>query len=295
MGNIVDAFVSMFTKISPLGVVGCILEFLAIFLLIYYVCKVLKDNNANRLIVVYSVLIVFSGVWAFIFSAVYGGVVGGWAFLLLVFVASLFLLLLFSVEIKRSIWARKNNAMPANSDKTAVLTKPETEACIEGIIRACQNMSKNDIGALIVLSNGNLPKQIVESGTRINADISQQMIEGIFFPKAPLHDGALIIEEHKLLAAGCFLPLTQNNEKYSKDLGTRHRAGIGITEVTNVVSIIVSEETGIISIVKQGKITRYADYNMLRKELEDYYWKDYAPNNHRRKLHVTAKQGGGKE
>jgi diadenylate cyclase len=289
MGNIVEAFVAMFTKSSVWGWVGYILEFVAFFLLIYYVCRVLKDNNAGKLIVLYSVIIVISGVWAFLFYAASSSRAAVLAFMLIVLLLSMFMLLLFSVEIKRSIWAKKNISAPIKPDRSIAVSKPETEACIEGIIRACQNMSKNDIGALIVLSNGNLPKQIVESGTTINADISQQMIEGIFFPKAPLHDGALIIQEHKLLAAGCFLPLTQNNEKYSKDLGTRHRAGIGITEVTNVVSIIVSEETGIISIVKQGKITRYADYNMLRKELESYYWKDFAQDNHKKKSHEAIK------
>jgi diadenylate cyclase len=285
----VEAFVAMFTKSSVWGWVGYILEFVAFFLLIYYVCRVLKDNNAGKLIVLYSVIIVISGVWAFLFYAASSSRAAVLAFMLIVLLLSMFMLLLFSVEIKRSIWAKKNISAPIKPDRSIAVSKPETEACIEGIIRACQNMSKNDIGALIVLSNGNLPKQIVESGTIINADISQQMIEGIFFPKAPLHDGALVIQEHKLLAAGCFLPLTQNNEKYSKDLGTRHRAGIGITEVTNVVSIIVSEETGIISIVKQGKITRYADYNMLRKELETYYWKDFAADNRKKKNHAVAK------
>jgi diadenylate cyclase len=279
----------MFTNSSGWGVVGYIVEFVALFLLMYYVCRVLKDNNAGKLIALYSVLIVVAAVWAILFYASSGTKAAVWAFMLLVLLLSFFMLLLFSVEIKRSIWAKKNISVPIKPDKSVAVSKPETEACIEGIIRACQNMSKNDIGALIVLSNGNLPKQIVESGTTINADISQQMIEGIFFPKAPLHDGALIIQEHKLLAAGCFLPLTQNNEKYSKDLGTRHRAGIGITEVTNVVSIIVSEETGIISIVKQGKITRYADYNMLRKELETYYWKDFAADSRKKKAHTATK------
>jgi diadenylate cyclase len=290
MRNIAEAFVTMFTQSSGWGWISYLLEFIAFFMLMYYVCKVLKENNAGRLVALYSVLIVVSAIWAIFFYAATENKAAVWVFMALVLLLSFFMLLLFSVEIKRSIWAKKNALAPVKPDKSIAVTKPETEACIEGIIRACQNMSKNDIGALIVLSNGNLPKQIVESGTIINADISQQMIEGIFFPKAPLHDGALVIQEHKLLAAGCFLPLTQNNEKYSKDLGTRHRAGIGITEVTNVVSIIVSEETGIISIVKQGKITRNADYNMLRKELETYYWKDFAADNRKKKTHAVTKQ-----
>ncbi len=271
--EIADAFVGVFTGFSPVY----LLETVLIFLLVYYVFKVLKNNDACRLIAVYVVVIVLMGVLC-LFVKESGLVI----FLLSLLLLSMFMLLLFSLEIKRSIREKKNGAQPGVAS-APTWTRPETEACIEAIIKALQNMSKNDIGALVVLSNGNLPKQILESGTMLDADISQQLIEGIFFPKAPLHDGAMIIDEHKILAAGCFLPLTQNNEKYPKDLGTRHRAGIGITEVTNVTSLIVSEETGIISIVKQGKVTRYADYNMLRAVLQEYYWKDFAPQSGRKK------------
>ena len=135
-------------------------------------------------------------------------------------------------------------------------------------------MSKNNIGALIVLSKGSLPKQVLQSGVTIDAEISTQLIEGVFFPKAPLHDGAMVIHGHKIQAAGCFLPLTQKTS-YPKEYGTRHRAAIGITEVANVISLVVSEETGIISIVKQGNVTRYADYEMLMNALrDDYYWQE---------------------
>ena len=134
-------------------------------------------------------------------------------------------------------------------------------------------MSKKNVGALIVLSRGSLPKQVLQSGVMIDSEISTQMIEGIFFPKAPLHDGAMVIHGHKIQAAGCFLPLTQKTS-YPKEYGTRHRAAIGITEIANVISLVVSEETGIISIIKQGTVTRYADYDMLIEALKDYYWQD---------------------
>lgn len=263
-----QAFVDAYNSLST-SWLTYLMEFIILTAIIYCVLRVLKENNAGRLIAVYIVVLVLVGACCLVMPR-YAEIV----FLFSVLILSVFMLLLFSVEIKRSIWA-KGTPGGAAVRKAIAMSSPETEACIEAIIKACQNMSKNDVGALIVLSNGNLPKQILESGTMINADISQQMIEGIFFPKAPLHDGALIVEEHKLLAAGCFLPLTQNNEKYSKELGTRHRAGVGITEVTNVTAIIVSEETGVISIVKQGKIERYADYTMLRRELQEYYWKDF--------------------
>ena len=144
-------------------------------------------------------------------------------------------------------------------------------------------MSKNNVGALIVLSRGSLPKQVLQSGVKVDAEISTQMIEGVFFPKAPLHDGAMVIHGHKIQAAGCFLPLTQKTS-YPKEYGTRHRAAIGITEVANVVSLVVSEETGIISIVQQGNVIRYADHDMLAAALSEYYcWQE----------NVTDKRRGG--
>ncbi len=268
-----NAFISVFTKFSPVYIV----ETLIIFFLVYYVFKVLKDNDAKGLIALFIVVLVLAGALS-MFIKTSGHVI----FLFSVLLLSMFLLLLFSQEIKRSLREKKTD-LPLDKSNPLDWSRQETDECVEAIIKALQNMSKNDVGALIVLSNGNLPKQILESGTRLDANISQQLIEGVFFPKAPLHDGAMIIDEHRIVAAGCFLPLTQNNEKYSKDLGTRHRAGIGITEVTNVTSLIVSEETGIISIVKQGKITRYADYTMLRAVLQEYYWKDFTAQSGRKR------------
>ena len=130
------------------------------------------------------------------------------------------------------------------------------------------------MGAIIVLANGNIPNPILESGVRLDSDISSELIESVFFPKTPLHDGAMIINGTKIVSAGCFLPLSQNVDNIPKDLGTRHRAGIGVTETIDVVTFIVSEETGIISVAKEGKITRYADVEILKKTLASYYWQD---------------------
>ena len=125
-----------------------------------------------------------------------------------------------------------------------------------------------------MLSTGNIPPQIIDSGVKLDADISSELIESVFFPKTPLHDGAMIISDTKIVAAGCFLPLSQNMDNIPKDLGTRHRAGLGVTETIDVVSLIVSEETGIISIARAGRISRYADFATLKKTLNKYYWQE---------------------
>ena len=245
-------------------------SFVVLLIMFYFVFKTLYDNNAGRFIVLYVFLIVAGGVLA-LFS--HGFDASG--YFVYVTVISAVFLLLFSIEIKRIIYrvgAHQLNSSGAHARSKAnpVIRADES---MNAIIKAVQNLSKNNIGALIVLSNGNLPKEIVESGVSLSAKISNQLIEGIFIPKAPLHDGAMIIYGDKIQAAGCFLPLTQRD--FPKDYGTRHRAGIGVTEVADVSTIIVSEETGIVSIVRRGDITRYVDSETLKRFLRDYYWKEF--------------------
>ena len=246
-------------------------EILLLFLLMAYVSKTLKENDATRLMIAYWILIV--GVGALCYCVDF---LGATFYLYFLLILSAFMLIMFNVEIKKSLWDShidKEKLGEIVSMKDSVAGTDSAERCIGDIIRALQNMSKNNVGALMILSKGNLPNQVLQSGVRMDADISTQLIEGVFFPKAPLHDGAMILKGHKIQAAGCFLPLTQKTN-YPKDFGTRHRAGIGITEVANVVSLVVSEETGIISIIRQGNVQRYADYDMLLSALRDYYWQE---------------------
>ena len=248
-----------------------VVEIAALFLMFTFVSRTLKENDATRMMIAYWAMIVIVGVLSYAVDFL-----DAQFYLYFLLILSAFMLIMFNVEIKKSLWDSHTDKTILNEMISAKDSVPGTESaerCIADIIRALQNMSKNNVGALIVLSKGNLPKQVLQSGVRTDADISTQLIEGIFFPKAPLHDGAMILKGHKIQAAGCFLPLTQKTN-YPKDFGTRHRAGIGITEVANVVSLVVSEETGIISIIKQGNVQRYADYDMLLSALRDYYWQE---------------------
>lgn len=261
--EVLDKIANVFMQFQVIYV----FEWLIFALLMYYVFKTLKENNATNLIIVYSVLVVCVGV-VMLFSETLDATI----FLVFLMLLSLFFLLLFSTEIKRQIWTGKHTTAAATVESTATVGS-RAEEYIASIVKAVQSLSKANIGALIVLSNGNLPKDIIESGVSLGAKISSQLIEGIFIPKAPLHDGAMIIFGDKIQSAGCFLPLTQRD--FPKDYGTRHRAGIGITEVADVSTIIVSEETGIVSVVKHGEITRYADSEALKNFLRDYYWKEF--------------------
>lgn len=137
---------------------------------------------------------------------------------------------------------------------------------IDAICHSASDLSRDKVGALIVIERTTKLGEYIKSGVTIDAVISSHMIRNIFFNKAPLHDGAVIVRDGRLYAAGCFLPLSTNND-ISKDLGTRHRAAIGLTEISDAVVVIVSEETGNISLSVDGNLQRNYNYTTLKQEL----------------------------
>ena len=139
-------------------------------------------------------------------------------------------------------------------------------ADIDAICTAVSDMSRDKVGALIVIERTTKLGEYINSGVSVDAAISAHLLRNIFFDKAPLHDGAVIISSRRICAAGCFLPLSANND-INKDLGTRHRAGIGMSEVSDAIVIIVSEETGVVSVAKEGKLQRNFNYVTLKQEL----------------------------
>ena len=137
---------------------------------------------------------------------------------------------------------------------------------VEELIKALTYLASRRVGALVILQNEVGLNQYIDVGTRLDAQVSKELVTSIFLPGAPIHDGALIIQRGRITAAGCFLPLT-TNPNVSKTHGTRHRAAIGLTEETDAVAIVVSEEDGMISLVREGKITRDVDAATLRTTL----------------------------
>lgn len=144
------------------------------------------------------------------------------------------------------------------------------EASIAGTVSACADMSRDRTGALIVFERNNQLDEVLRSGTRLDAEVSPELIRNIFFVKAPMHDGAMIVRQGRILGAGCMLPLSRN-VNLSKDLGMRHRAGIGMSENSDAVVVLVSEETGAISVAVGGMLKRHLTTEtldmLLRNEL----------------------------
>jgi uncharacterized protein (TIGR00159 family) len=171
------------------------------------------------------------------------------------------LVIIFQHEIRRALFSLSRNR------SGAVHAKEETHEVIGELAVAAETLAAKKIGALIVIERGMILDHFIEVGTEIDAKVTSELLSSIFLPYSPIHDGAVIIQRGKLTKAGCFLPLTQNPE-ISKSLGTRHRAAIGLTELVDAVVIVVSEETGKISVVIGGRITRDLEQATLRKVLK---------------------------
>ena len=150
----------------------------------------------------------------------------------------------------------------------SLLGKPvqEMDTVIAQTVMACENMSRERVGALIVFARDSRLDEYFKTGTQIDGQVSEQLLRNIFFPKASLHDGAMIIRDGRVAAAGCVLPLSDSN-RLSADLGTRHRAGVGVSEVSDAVVVIVSEETGTISVAVGGMLKRHLAAKTLSRLL----------------------------
>ena len=172
-------------------------------------------------------------------------------------------LVLFQPELRR-VLERMGSGLTANRSAPATVM---AEA-ISQTVRACSDMSDSRTGALIVFERKVSLNSAIGTGTIINADVNAELIRNIFFNKAPLHDGALIVRDGRIEAAGCVLPLTQRTN-LSKDLGMRHRAGLGLSEQSDAVVVIVSEETGAISMAIDGNLKRHLSPKILQELLEE--------------------------
>lgn len=177
------------------------------------------------------------------------------------------IVIVFQPELRAAL--EKIGNSPIKSFRGIVSDTNEAEATsadIEAICEAACDMARTKTGALMVIERQTKLGDFIKTGVTINAQISSFLLRNIFFDKAPLHDGAVIIRSHHICAAGCFLPLS-TTEDIIKDLGTRHRAAIGASEASDAIVIVVSEETGTISMAINGTLKRNYNYNLLKQEL----------------------------
>ncbi len=248
------------TLISSIGLTD-ILDILIVAFLVYKVLGFIKETRAEQLVKGLILLAV-----AFFVSDLLNLNTLNWILKSITAVGIIALVVVFQPELRRGLEYVGRSKLRSISS----IGEEKANQVIQEFIEAIEYLSSTRTGALIVIERETALTDICETGTRINAEITDQIIGNIFYEGAPLHDGAVIIRGDRVYAAGCVLPLTENNT-LDKELGTRHRAGIGITERSDAISIIVSEETGIVSTAVDGKITRYLDSKFIEKTLHDIY------------------------
>ena len=262
---------------------ACAIDVVLSALLIYGMIVFLKRNNAGKLTFI---ILGFIALGTVLSSEIVGLTVLGNTLKYSIVIVIIAVIFLFPAETKRGMLKLASPRDTHEQYTTAYdVSDEELHSAINDIVRAAQNMSKKNVGALIIISNQNLPEHIIDSGTKLDAVLSCALLESIFNTKAPLHDGAVFVRGNRIVAAGCFLPLSQSNS-IDKELGTRHRAGIGVSEnYNNVLTIIVSEETGVISIAQNGELTRYFDSQMLTDKLEQTYGLQATPESTKKHHH----------
>ena len=178
----------------------------------------------------------------------------------------LVLVVLFQPELRKLLERVGSSAFMNIFGKAEV--SREMELAINEAISACEDMSRSRTGALIIFEREIKLDDTLKTGTTVNADLNAELLKNIFFPNTPLHDGAVMIREGRIAAAGCILP-NSSNPNISKELGTRHRAGIGMSEVSDAVVIVVSEETGSISVAVDGMLKRHLAHDTFEKILRN--------------------------
>ena len=184
------------------------------------------------------------------------------------------LLVVFQPELRRTLEkvgsARFTNLIKINDE--------EVETYSEEVSTAVRNLAKSKTGALIIMERHTKLGEITDKAIPIDSQITDSLLENIFVPNTPLHDGAVVISEGRIKCAACVLPLTEKND-ISKELGTRHRAAIGVSEITDCIAIVVSEETGNISVAMNGEIKRGYDYKKLKNEIDSIFASDKPSDN----------------
>lgn len=246
-----------------------VIDIVLVALLLYYIYRLMKQSSSAN---IFAGIIVFVVVWIFVSQIFEMRLLGG-ILDKLVNVGSLALIILFQEEI-RHFFSSIGTRQGARSWMKFFRKKDRSESVhredIMPIVMACMSMSKQKVGALIVVERGVGLSEYINSGDLINANITQRLIENIFFKNSPLHDGAMIISRKRIKAAGCILPISHDTN-IPRSLGLRHRAALGISQKSDCLSIVVSEETGGISIAEGGNFR----LRLSAEELESVLSKDW--------------------
>lgn len=242
-----------------------VIDILLLALVLFFVYRLIRDSRAWKLLLGVGVIVLMS-----VISSIFDMNALSFVFGNIQQLGILAILILFQPELRTALEKVGGTSITGIKSISAESRELASKSAqIEAICTAVNELSRDKVGALIVIEKSTKLGDFIKSGVYIDAAISPYMLRNIFFDKAPLHDGAVIIRDGRICAAGCFLPLSTKND-IDKDLGTRHRAAIGLTEISDAVVIVVSEETGIVSISNDGNLERNYNYSTLKQALNSH-------------------------
>jgi len=236
-----------------------ILDIVFVAIILYRVLLIIKGTRAAQMLIGLGLLLLASLLSGYLELYTVNWMIQSlWAQIVIV------LIILFQPEIRRAL------AQMGEARFLSAFTPAEELKSLDEIVKAAVALANRKMGALIVIERDTSLKDFVEMGTLLDAKVSKEILLSVFHPSSPIHDGAVVIHGNRIIAAGCFLPIALSTE-VSKAFGTRHRAGIGLTEETDAIAIIVSEETGAISMAAAGKLETQIDMENLRNRLTDIF------------------------
>jgi diadenylate cyclase len=239
-----------------------VVDIIIVAFLLYKLLMLTKETRASA--VLKGLLVLFLATWI---SDLFGLTAMSWILNNVLSNGALVLVILFQPELRKALEQIGRGTIRDSLHKSK---SEDTNQIVTEIANCMMNLSRRRVGALIVVEQKIGLKDVVETGTTLDSRISAALLENIFEPNTPLHDGAVLIRGERIMAAGCILSLS-DGKGISHELGTRHRAALGISETTDAVSLIVSEETGIISFAREGRLTRHLDRTALEEVLSSMY------------------------
>lgn len=258
MAAIRSFFQEMFSSIPPLGVMD-IVDILVVAFLIYKLMLIIRSTSAAR--VARSIMLLLVATWLTDVVHMY---TLNWILTRFIEVGIIAIVIVFQPELRRALERFGGRTMLRFADPLS--NRSVEQNAISATVTACEIMAKERVGVLLVFERRTSLEEYFKTGTLIDAKVTDQLLRNLFFKNSPLHDGAVIIRHGRVAAAGCVLPLSENTH-LSSDLGTRHRAGIGMSEASDAAVVIVSEETGTISVAIGGMLKRHLAPQTLEKLL----------------------------
>ena len=263
MDDLMSTLRNMFWNLTHRIRITDLLDILIVAVIIYELLLLTRHTRGSALLKGLFLLLIIS-----ILSNLFGFVSLNWLLRAILQNGAIVLVILFQPELRKALERMGSSRVFRKGGRKSL--DEERDTIISEIIQTIMDLSKRRVGALIVFEQQTGLQDVIETGTRLNAEISAPLLENIFEPNTPLHDGAVVIREREIMAAACILPLAEASG-VSRELGTRHRAAVGISENTDAIVLVVSEETGIVSMARDGVLTRPLTVKALEEILDGIY------------------------